>query len=229
MASGSSGNAYTVFDGKTKLLLDVGLTITQLRQALGFKVSVLDACLITHEHQDHSKGAYELLKNGIPVYASEGTLTACKLSGRKANTIKAGKQFKLGSYSVLPFEVEHDAEEPLGFIIYSFLTKEKLLYFTDTHYLKYKFKDLTHILGECNYSMEILKSRRKDGAIKDFVANRVIKSHMSLETFVKMLQSNDLSKLQKIYLIHLSGNNSNEDLFREKISEVAPNVGIFIG
>ncbi len=227
-ASGSSGNAYRISDGKTSLLLDAGLSIKGLREAMGFDLSGLNGCLITHEHQDHCKGAKDILRSGIDIYTSTGTAKQCGLSGYRVILVKALNQFEIGTFVILPFDVEHDAEEPLGFLIYSKETKDKLLYFTDTHYLKYKFAGLTHILGECNYSMELLKRNRRAGKANDFVAARVMHSHMSLESFVEFLKATETDKLQAVYLLHLSDTNSDEELFRKEVEKVAGNAKIYI-
>ena len=55
LASGSSGNAYRISDGETALLLDAGIPIRVIKEALNFQVRNLDGCLITHEHGDHIK------------------------------------------------------------------------------------------------------------------------------------------------------------------------------
>lgn len=227
-ASSSSGNAYRISDGKTSLLLDAGLSIKALREAMGFEISGIDGCLITHEHKDHSEGARDILRLGVDTYTSSGTAKLCGLSGYRVHIVKALKQLNIGTFTVLPFDVEHDAEEPLGFLIYSRETKEKLLYFTDTHYLKYKFSGLTHIMGECNYSMELLKKKRRAGKINDFVAARVMHSHMSLETFIEFLKATDTDKLQAVYLLHLSESNSDEKLFRKEVEKVAGSAKIYI-
>lgn len=216
-ASGSSGNSYLISDGETSLLLDVGITVKQLMKELNFDLSVIDGCLITHSHQDHSKGAKELAKMGVDIYTSGGTLEACKLSGHRFHRIKALEIFRVGTFRILPFDVQHDAPEPLGFLIESTHLNEKLLYFTDTYYIKYRFDKLNYIMAECNYGDDILKQRVKDGDIHPFLYKRLLTSHMSLEHFIKMLQANDLSEIKEIYLLHLSNANSDEQMFKREV------------
>ena len=64
-ASGSSGNAYLVSDEKTTLLLDAGIPLREIQVACGFKVRMIDGCLITHSHKDHSKAAEGLARLGV--------------------------------------------------------------------------------------------------------------------------------------------------------------------
>ena len=217
IASGSSGNAYSVSDGKTTLLLDAGKPIQAIKTALNFRVHELDGCLITHEHGDHVKAAAALAKAGIDIYASRGTIEAARLAGHRIHQVKALEAIQIKTFTVLPFDVQHDAQEPLGFLITSIATGEKLLYFTDTYYVKYRFDGLTHIMGECNYSSDIVKENVDDGIIASKLAARVFLSHMSIETFIGFIKANDMSKLRQVYLLHLSDNNSDADKFKSEI------------
>lgn len=117
----------------------------------------------------------------------------------------------------LPFDVEHDVPEPLGFLIRSTVTGEKVLYFTDTVYIKYTFIGLTHIMMEANYDPETMEQNVKEGRIHAARAKRTIGSHMSIETVIKTLESFDLSRLQQVYLLHLSNDNSQAADFKRRV------------
>jgi len=84
-------------------------------------------------------------------------------------------------------------------------------------YLPYKFAGLNNLILECNYSQEILDSRLSEGNTIEMVRNRVIGSHMSLETCKDVLRANDLTGVNNIVLIHLSDGNSNSALFKTEI------------
>ena len=220
IASGSSGNAYRISDGDTALLLDAGIPLQRIKQALNFRVRDLAGCLITHAHGDHAKAAGDLAKAGVDVYTSQGTINACRLTGHRTKPVKALQEVMIGTFAVLPFDVQHDAPEPLGFLLTSRRTGEKLLYFTDTYYLKYRFTGLTHIMGECNYSMDIVERSVRNGYIPPELVPRLIKSHMSLEHFLDLLKANDLHEVKQIYLLHLSNNNSDAERFREAVQKL---------
>nr|DAO88672.1 MAG TPA: Metal-dependent hydrolases of the beta-lactamase superfamily I [Caudoviricetes sp.] len=220
IASGSSGNAYRISDGDTALLLDAGIPLQRIKQALNFRVRDLAGCLITHAHGDHAKAAGDLAKAGVDVYTSQGTIDACRLTGHHMKAMKALQEVMIGTFAVLPFDVQHDAPEPLGFLLTSRRTGEKLLYFTDTYYLKYRFTGLTHIMGECNYSMDIVEQSVRNGYIPPELVPRLVKSHMSLEHFLDLLKANDLHEVKQIYLLHLSNNNSDAERFREAVQKL---------
>lgn len=219
LASSSAGNAYRVTDGKTTLLLEAGIRFADLRKALGYQISSIAAVLISHEHADHCKAAADLAKAGVDIYASQGTMDALKLPGHRAKPIQSKKQFNIGTWTVLPFDVQHDVAEPLGFLLAN-QAGEKLLFATDTYYIRYRFPGLTHIMVECNYSIRILSENIASGRVPASMKPRLLRSHFSLENVKEFLKANDLSKVQEIWLLHLSDNNSHETLFKREIQEL---------
>jgi phosphoribosyl 1,2-cyclic phosphodiesterase len=220
LASSSAGNAYRISDGRTSLLLDAGIPIKAIQVGCEFKVTQMDGCFVSHSHKDHSKAAKDLARLGVDIYTSQGTIEACGLSGHRIHAVKALQELTIGTFKVLPFDVQHDAPEPLGFLFTSVETGEKLLYFTDTYYIKYKFQGLTHIMAECNYDAETLQRSVDAGYIPIELVPRLVKSHMSLEHFLDLLKANDLSKVRQIYLLHLSNNNSDEKRFKEEVQKL---------
>ena len=222
-ATGSTGNAYKISDGETTLLLDAGIPFKELHRALGYRLSDISGALITHAHQDHAKACKELLFRGMDVYTSRGTIEACGLSSPHLRAVKSLTPFSVGSFSILPFEVEHDAPEPLGFLLTSKANGERLLYFTDTFYIKYRFPGITHLLGECNHDEKGIEDAVRMGYVPAALAPRLVRSHMSLETFLDFLKKMDRTRLKQIYLLHMSDNNSNQERF---VREVAKLTGV---
>lgn len=219
LASSSAGNAYRVTDGETALLLEAGLRFNDIRRALDFQVSSIAGCLITHEHGDHCKAAADLAKAGVEIYASQGTLDALKISPHRMKPVKAKEQFTIGTWTILPFDVQHDVSEPLGFLLVN-QAGEKLLFATDTYYIKYRFSGLTHIMMECNYSMKLLNENIASGRVPEVMKKRLIRSHFSLENVKDFFLANDLQHVQEIWLLHLSDNNSDESLFKQEIQQI---------
>jgi phosphoribosyl 1,2-cyclic phosphodiesterase len=77
LASGSKGNSTVICSGRTRILVDAGLSCRELFRRMkvaGDDPQTLDAIVITHEHQDHINGlAVTARKLGIPVYFTEAT------------------------------------------------------------------------------------------------------------------------------------------------------------
>ncbi|MGG1638271.1 MBL fold metallo-hydrolase [Paenibacillus sp. NRS-1760] len=225
LGSSSAGNAYHITDGETALLLEAGLSFKTIQRGINYKTSELAACLITHNHGDHVKGAKDVMKAGVELYCSAGTAEAAGLTGHRLNIVTEHKPFKVGSWIILPFDVQHDAAEPLGFLLAN-RTGDKILFATDTFYIKYKFSGLTHLLIECNYSDAIVERNILAQPDEDkrrnliYRRSRLLKSHFSLENMKEFIRNNDMSKVQEIWLIHLSDTNSDEALFKREIQEL---------
>jgi phosphoribosyl 1,2-cyclic phosphodiesterase len=218
IASGSAGNAYLVDDGDTRVLLDAGIPLNQIQRACGYTVSSLSACLITHCHKDHCKAVNGLLSMGVDVFMSAGTLKALTLYSRhRAHVLAPLISLTIGTFEITALDVQHDAPEPFGYVLESTMTGEKLLYFTDTYYVKYRFDGLTHIAAECNYDADSVRAQVEAGDMPIERLPRLLKSHMSLEHLLEMLKANDLSKVRQIYLLHMSDKNSNADYMREAV------------
>src|SRR5208282_3977743 len=77
LASGSKGNCTVLSGGRTRILVDAGLSCREIFRRMrlaGEAPETLDAIVITHEHQDHINGlAVTARKLGIPVYFTEAT------------------------------------------------------------------------------------------------------------------------------------------------------------
>lgn len=223
LASSSAGNAYRISDGKTALLLEAGLPYKDLQRALDFQVSGLSGCLISHEHGDHSKAAKEVMRAGVPVYTGAGTAAALGLAGHRLRIVQAHESFTIGTWTILPFDVEHDAAEPLGFVLAN-TANDKLVFLTDTYYCRYRFTGLTHLMLECNYALDIVNRRVDAGKLHPAQKRRLLRSHFGLENVKDFLRANDLSRLREVWLLHLSDGNSDEERFKREIQEITGTV-----
>jgi phosphoribosyl 1,2-cyclic phosphodiesterase len=220
LASSSAGNCYRISDGSTALLLDAGITIQRIKQGLDYKLSGIDGCLISHIHGDHCKAAQDLMLSGIDVYATWETFNAALLGGHRTNVIDIHKQFTINTFAIKAFETQHDCPGSVGYLIYSTAIKEKLVYITDSFYIRYRFEGLTHIMVECNYAADILQANVNNGSLPEAQKARLVKSHFSLEHVKQFLRVNDLNMVQEIYLIHLSAGNSDAARFKREIQAV---------
>ena len=218
LGSSSSGNGYVLSNGTEALLIEAGVRGAEVKRALGFDVSGVAGCLITHEHGDHAGYVNDMLDMARPVYASQGTIDNMKIAGtRRPRPCTAGEILELGKFTVLPFPTKHDCAEPLGYYIHH---KEmgNVLFATDTYYLPCKFAELNNILIECNYSDELLNHSIEEGRLPSVVRKRTVQSHMSYRHCLDTLLANDLRAVNNIVLIHLSDGNSDAEAFRKGIA-----------
>lgn len=222
LASSSHGNAYIVSDKDTRILLECGLSHRKLQKLSGFSVSDVDACLVSHEHKDHSECVIKLIEDGTHVYMSQGTAIALELDGALLDAAEAMEhkaQFTVGTIDIVPFTTFHDAKEPLGFLFRSRVDGDILVFATDTVNLAYQFPGVNILAIEANFDREILARCER---IPEKVRHRIENTHMEIDVLCKYLRSLDLSHCREIYLLHLSDATSHEGHFINKVIRSVP-------
>ena len=208
--SGSTGNLHQITGDAGSLLIDPGVPIRKIKEALDFKLSGVSAALVSHGHRDHCKALPEVARMGIDVYAPSEVFQSLQMNGHMTHIIQPMKPFEIGDYRIKAFPTQHDYPGAVGFLIAD--KSEKMAYITDSFYCKYLLPGLSILAIECNYSIDTL-SPDLDPVRK----KRLYTSHFSLENVLRFLEANDLRKLREIHLIHMSRENSDPDLFRGTI------------
>src|SRR6266568_6971764 len=124
LGSGSAGNCAYVETEETRVLVDAGFSLRQIRKRLasiGRVPENLTGILVTHEHGDHVQGLAALSEElGIPIYCNRGTKEAMEdqlQTGMDFRLFETGKGFDVGDIAVETFEIPHDALEPVGFLL----------------------------------------------------------------------------------------------------------------
>lgn len=205
-ASGSRGNAYLLETPDGAVLLDAGLPYRQL------VIGGLLAVLVTHEHKDHSKAAAEFARRGVPVVTSKGTAEAIGLTQYKR--LADGEWARFGAVTAQAFAAQHDAAEPLGFVVT--VGGKRLVYATDTYYLKYRIPGVNYWVIECNFCEDLIDEG-------DALDRRRQRSHMGLERLKTLFAANDLTAAEWILLVHLSDAKSDE---WRMVQEIAHATGV---
>ena len=166
------------------------------------------------------------MKAGIDCYMTKGTAEALGVSGHRLNTFYKSPDRRwqynykiLKDLFIIPSEAVHDVAEPVSFFIKTKSDDQRLVFVTDTAYMKYKIPDCDVLMIECNYVKSRLDQMLDQGKINVSLRNRIVKNHMSLETLVEALKAADLSRCKKIYVLHLSDSNSDEELIKRTIQE----------
>lgn len=222
LASSSAGNSYIISDGVSRIMIDCGIDFTELKIKTNFFNPRIDGCLISHSHGDHSKSVGKLLKFGIRCYMSAETCSEIEKGAHVGNTfvshIKHNENFNIGTFSIKPLLLNHDVH-CLGFYIYSSETKESLFFATDTYMITYRFKQLDYIMVEANYDLSIVNYQIATGEYESVAKERLMKSHMEINSTLLWLKKQNLSGCKRIYLLHLSNGSSDKDKFKQLIIE----------
>lgn len=221
LASSSSGNSTLVATGRTRLLVDAGLsrkeTIERLK-ILGVELKSLTAILVTHEHTDHVAGLPVLAKKRdgvqIPIYISR--LTAPTIDWGECVPIlehfQAGSSFTIGDIDVTSFTIPHDAIDPCGFTFRSQGIKISIA--TDLGYLpdsvRFHLSDSDVLLLESNHDLNMLKVGPYPWSVKQRVMGR--KGHLSNEAASAFIRDHVGTRTSTLILGHLSEHNNHPAL-----------------
>lgn len=223
LASGSSGNGYLLEGRNSALVIECGVKPAELFKRTGVKPGKIAGCLVSHEHGDHAAYVDMYAALGLRIYASRGTIEQAIKPGSLARfSILVPMESKIiGDFIVRPFDVRHDAAEPLGFIV-EHQELGRLAFVTDTRMVPYTFKSykLDHIMIEANYSDLILDERVEDGVLEIARAARTRNTHMSIDSAIDFVCTNETERLKNVILIHLSGQNSAPHSFVKKMRDM---------
>lgn len=214
LASGSRANGYLLEAQSGEILqIECGTNLRETLMVTNYESDRIAGCLVSHEHGDHARHVQQYISRYIPCYMSQGTAEGLQLRNR-FESLTAYKQTEIEGFSVVPFPTHHDANEPLGFLIHH-EEMGNLLFATDTRSITERFEGLNHLLLETNYSLEYLE---ESTAIH---RNRVLASHLSLETATAWLNDQDLSEVNNIVLIHLSQSHANPTEFQKAVEQLS--------
>ena len=220
LASGSSGNAYLLRSGSTAVLIDCGVGIRELERCLAsweLKIADLSGVLITHEHSDHVRSLEEILKRGMPVYATHGTADALGLPHDRYHTIAWSRTVTVGSLEVTPIQTSHDAAEPCGLMIETSGINIALL--TDlgvtTAATAEYASEADLLIIESNHCHQMLRSGPYPANLKRRVASNL--GHLSNDQCAELVCSISTSEKgpRQVWLAHLSATNNTARLASE--------------
>jgi phosphoribosyl 1,2-cyclic phosphodiesterase len=219
LGSSSKGNCYLLVASDQVLIIEAGVRLIEVKKALSFRTDNIAGCLISHLHNDHAGYIKEYADAGITILTSE-TVKENKLLSLYDNRVRVvypEHGYKIGSYKIIPFEVQHDVP-CLGFLI-SHQESGNIMFITDTYMCEYVFPNLNHVIIECNYADDILENNIIYKGLSAAMRPRLLYSHMELENCKNVLRSLDLTSVVNIILIHLSDGNSNEQRFISEIQQ----------
>ncbi len=237
--SGSSGNVLFCQYGTTRLLIDAGKSGSCIEAALksiGVDIGSVSGVLITHEHSDHISGAGVLArKYGLPLYATTDTWWAMedkigRIPKELRYEIRADQGFWLGEIGVDPFQIPHDAADPVGYRLYggdlSVSTATDLGHFSREVFERIRGSSL--VLLESNHDPDMLRANpRYNAALKRRILGD--HGHLSNEACSRALLSLIAAGTGNVILGHLSGENNTPELARQVSVSAMEQEGIHHG
>ena len=164
--------------------------------------------LCTHKHLDHSKSVKDFETMGIPICEPYKALLMNQFLANSYFTVRA---FDLTTVDGRWTHTDANGEPcPIfGFLI-THKEMGRMLYITDCELIKWKFKDINHILLGVNYDKDLVDTDNP-------TANHVFRGHLSIDTACDFVKANDSDSLQNVIMCHLSSENADKDSFIEKM------------
>jgi phosphoribosyl 1,2-cyclic phosphodiesterase len=217
LATSSSGNSIYLSSGRTRLLVDAGLSRKEAHrrlEAIGEDPAQLDAILITHEHSDHTSSLLPLARPSkdrrIPVYLSRGTAPSIDWNGVEpvVEMFQAGTSFPVGDFEVQSFTIPHDAADPVGFTFRAGGVKIGVA--MDLGYIpesvKYHLHGANLLILESNHDLYMLKVGPYPWAVKQRVMGR--RGHLSNDAVSEFILDAMDPWVDRLVLGHLSEHNN---------------------
>jgi phosphoribosyl 1,2-cyclic phosphodiesterase len=239
LGSGSTGNAVLISAGRTRVLVDAGLSAkeTVRRLALmGVDAASLDGVIITHEHSDHAGGLRVLLKSlECPVYISAATRDAyiserargsdeprkrAEVLRDRTVEISSSEEFRVGEIDFHPFTVPHDAADNFGFTAtHEGVCVATLMDFGHvTTLIAERLRGCAAIVIESNHSRDMLKACAVyPWELKQRILSRT--GHLSNEDVAAWLREDFDGAAEHIVLAHLSQRANNPYLAKLNAEE----------
>jgi phosphoribosyl 1,2-cyclic phosphodiesterase len=224
LGSGSSGNSAAVTDGTTTVLVDCGFSARETTRRLrghGIPAESVSAILVTHEHTDHTSGVAVFARRyGATVWATAGTRRGGRFHAHTPDvrTLAAGEPVRVGTLSVLPFSISHDAEEPVGYRIEA-SCGTRIGIATDTGAFTAEAAEALRgcdIVGlECNHDVDMLAGGPYPWFLKQRISST--RGHLSNPDAADALERIASDRLREVCALHLSRTNNTHDLAREAL------------
>ena len=223
--SGSSGNAIFISDGKTRFLVDAGVSARRLDAALGYigeDADALDAVFITHEHCDHIKGLRVFAsRHNVPVFSGGKIIEQLcfdeKLNEKNA-LLEISENMEIGGVEIIPFELSHDSVECYGYR-FNLNGGKSVSVCTDTGIVtsgaKKVIPESDFVFLEANHEVMMLENGSYPYILKQRILSR--RGHLSNEACAEFARELVKSGTRWLNLSHLSRENNVPEIARQTV------------
>jgi len=233
LGSGSSGNCAYVETEETRLLIDAGFSLRQIRQRLaiiGRTPENLTGILVTHEHADHIQSLPAFSKKlQIPIYGNRPTLEAVQYQCETRMVCRlfaTGASFEIGDILVETFSIPHDAQDPVGYLLRT--SAGNIGFLTDlghtTRLVLQRIRPAHVLVLESNHDVKMLQDcPTRPWSLKQRILSR--HGHLSNEAAADAAEEIMSDDLRYLYLGHLSRECNRPELAHRVVSERLQTIG----
>ena len=230
LCSGSKGNCAILVSQQAKILIDIGMSLSALENALldfGIRPEKIDAVFVTHEHSDHVCGleAFSKKYDKQVFVHKKGFLTLAKKSYYANHKITHfDGRFVFKDLTVDTFECSHDSVFCCGYRFDD--GKNAIATITDLGVADSSVIDFVKgcdlVLLESNHDEEMLQKGDYPQVLKRRVSG--LKGHLSNAQASRLAVEMQKVGVKRLLLGHLSQNNNSPELaFYETVQQLAKN------
>ncbi len=235
--SGSSGNCAYLGDSEGGILIDAGVEAKQVLEGLkanGLSINNIKGVLLTHDHSDHVRFVYPLVRkhSHIGVYCTPKTLGGLLRRHSISRRIKDYHRpiykefsFKVDAFEITAFDVSHDGTDNCGYFIthgnHRFAVATDLGCITDR--VDYYMRQARYVMIESNYDRYMLDH----GPYPLHLRARIAADHGHLDNVVAARFVKDIfsPQLKYVFLCHLSHDNNTPEIARNAIKDALAEAG----
>lgn len=236
--SGSSGNCYYVGDRSSGFLIDAGVDASKVLKDLrdnGIMPEQLKGIILTHDHHDHISQVYPLLKAArhLKLYCTPRTLNGMLRRHNISRRIKDYHcpiykefPFRIGDFTLTPFEVLHDGADNVGYFLEHGLATLGVA--TDlgciSERTEFYLRQAHNLILESNYD----RDRLREGSYPEQLKARILAANGHLDNNVGafFVASFFTPALRNVFLCHLSADNNTPELAVEAYRKAFAPLGV---
>ncbi len=236
--SGSSGNCSYLGTGGEGILIDAGVDAGTVREGLrshGINPRSVKGIILTHDHSDHMKYAYTLVRkrSDLPIFCTPKTLTGLLRRHSISRRIKDYHRpiykefaFNAGPFRITPFDVSHDGTDNVGYFIEAGTIRMAVA--TDlgciTPRVDFYMRQANHIVIESNYDAEMLRNGPYPMHLKARIAAAA--GHLDNAVTGQFLAEIYSEKLRNVFLCHLSQDNNMPSIALATVRKALEQAGV---
>jgi len=232
LGSGSKGNATLVHCGNDAIMVDAGFTLKETGRrikSIGLDGLEIHGILVTHEHEDHIKGVRLCSEQyGAPIYATRKCADVLRYRDEKIRqmvTFAPGGSFQIGSFTICPFTIPHDANDPVAFVIYC--NNVKIAVATDIGYVssvvEYELHSCDTLVIESNHDLNMLAASSRPWSLKQRIMGR--HGHLSNDASQQLLEKIVDEHTKHVILAHLSNECNKLELAEQGAHDMLDSIG----
>ena len=238
--SGSSGNCAFLGNENGGVLIDAGVDpehVYRDLEANGIRLSKVKGILLTHDHADHIRYAYKIVRENkhMRIYCTPrlmgGLLRHHNVSNRiKDYQVSIFKEipFFLAGMKITAFDTSHDAIDNMGFIFEA--GGKNFVVATDmgiiTERAKHYMCQANYLMIESNYDRKMLDTGRYPEYLKARVRSE--KGHLDNKMAAEFVAQHHPG-LKWVFLCHLSNDNNTPEIALENMRKMLEENNLSVG